>query len=387
MKGNFKIQEQAFSVNLELENQEGFVIKSSPRPYQLSFLHGENPGKRLADMILKNNSVPLILIDQKIHDLYLQNIKELSAIPTFFVNAAEDEKEITTVLEIITFLEKNQATKTSMLYVIGGGIIQDLGAFAGAMYKRGLPWTFIPTTLLAQGDSCVGGKTALNHKRTKNLLALFSAPRKVIIDTGFLPTLSRNDILSGIGEIFRLCVTGGEMFLNVFIKELPLFLQGDMEAGSRLISKSLLVKKAIVELDEFELDIRRSMNYGHSFGHALEALSDYKIPHGIAVTIGILVENEIAYQRKMLSVEERNLLLKVGSQIVPSDVAKIFAATSLDGVLDLLRRDKKTEGAVLKLATLEKIGQMRFIDFTLNEAGEKELRQAISEVLTFLDIS
>ncbi len=380
MLSQFKIQEQVFSADPQPAMRAGYTVKSIPRPYPVEFVAGGAPGERLTKDI-KNQKAPLLLIDSRIKELYFAGISDIASIPTLEIVATEDAKEISTVLEIVDFLERNDATKSSMLYVVGGGILQDLGAFSGAMYKRGLPWTFVPTTLLAQGDSCVGGKTALNHKRTKNLLALFSAPRRVIIDTGFLKTLPKSDILSGAGEIFRLCITGGRDFLNVFSAELPAFLRDDPDATSRMIATSLSAKRAIVEFDEFELDIRRSMNYGHSFGHALEALSNYRIPHGVGVTIGILVENQIAHQRSMLSTDERDFLLGLGRQIIPSELLATFASTSLDGVLDLLKRDKKTEGAILKLATLERIGQMRFIDFALDASGEKELRQAVQTVL------
>jgi 3-dehydroquinate synthase len=305
-------------------------------------------------------------------------------VPTFLVSAIEENKSISTVLEVIDFLEQNKVTKSSMLYVVGGGIMQDLGAFAGYIYKRGIPWTYVPTTLLGQGDSSVGGKTALNHKKTKNLLALFSAPRKIITDTGFLKTLPKDDWFSGIGEIFRLCVTGGKDFLDAFDRELDAFLRGDMDATSRLIATSLSAKKAIVEFDEFELDLRRSMNYGHSFGHALEALTDYKISHGVGVAIGILVENEIAFHRNLLSKSERDYLLALGSKIIPPKAFNTFVKANLDGIIDLLRRDKKAEGTILKLATLESIGQMRFIDFSLDGSGEKELRAAVKSVIASL---
>ena len=263
--------------------------------------------------------------------------------------------------------------------------MQDLGAFSGYIYKRGIPWIYVPTTLLGQGDSSVGGKTALNHKSTKNLLALFSAPRKIITDTGFLKTLPQEDWFSGIGEIFRLCITGGRDFLNVFSKEINAFLKGDIEATSRLIATSLSAKKAIVEFDEFELDLRRSMNYGHSFGHALEALTNYQISHGIGVAIGILVENEIAFKRGLLSEADRNELLNLGSKIIPPGAMAQFKNANLDGIIELLRRDKKAEGAILKLATLEAIGQMRFIDFSLDQSGESELRSAVKSVLGSLN--
>lgn len=380
MDSTFQIQQQVFHANARPTEGEGYTVRSSPRPYQIEFFASEQPGQRLAAEILAHKA-PLLLIDSRIHELYFSQIAGLDAVPTFKIAATEDNKEIGSVLDIAEFLEQHGATKSNMMFVVGGGILQDLGAFSGAMYKRGLPWTFVPTTLLAQGDSCVGGKTALNHKRTKNLLGLFSAPRRVVIDTGFLRTLPGDDILSGAGEIFRLCITGGPDFLDVFEAELPAFLAGDAHAVRRLIATSLSAKRAVVELDEFELDLRRSMNYGHSFGHALEALSNFAIVHGVGVTIGILVENQIAHGRGLLSTAERDRMLALGRQIIPSGARATFAATSLDGVLDLLKRDKKTEGTVLKLATLEKVGQMRFIDFNLDAQGEQELRQAVDTVL------
>lgn len=379
MLTQFKIQEQLFQADPQPAAQTGFTVDSRPRPYRLDIGASAAPGAELAREIATHKA-PLLLIDDTILRLYFP-AGEPAAVPTLTVTATENAKEIGSVFDIIDFLERNGATKSSMLYVVGGGILQDLGAFSAYMYKRGLPWTFVPTTLLAQGDSCVGGKTALNYKRTKNLLGLFSAPRRVIIDTGFLRTLPRGDVMSGAGEIFRLCITGGIDFLKVFAAELPAFLAGDAAATSRLIAASLSAKRAIVEFDEFELDIRRSMNYGHSFGHALEALAEYRIPHGVGVTIGILVENQIAHQRGLLPAGERDWMFELGRQIVPSDIWATFAATPLDGVLDLLKRDKKTEGAVLKLATLERIGQMRFIDLPLDAGGEAELRQAVRVVL------
>lgn len=380
----FKIQDQVLMADPSPTPGLGFIVKSSPRPYQVIFFSGDGAGQRLSNEIL-SHTAPLLLVDKNIYNLYLKGKVGIEGIPTFLVDAIEEKKGIETVLKIIDFLEINKATKSSMLYVVGGGIMQDLGAFSGYIYKRGIPWVYVPTTLLGQGDSSVGGKTALNHKSTKNLLALFSAPRKIITDTGFLKTLPQEDWFSGIGEIFRLCITGGRDFLNVFSKEINAFLKGDIEATSRLIASSLSAKKAIVEFDEFELDLRRSMNYGHSFGHALEALTNYQISHGIGVAIGILVENEIAFKRGLLSEADRNELLNLGSKIIPPGAMAQFKNANLDGIIELLRRDKKAEGTILKLATLEAIGQMRFIDFSLDQSGESELRSAVKSVLGSLN--
>jgi len=371
-------------VKLELgktvTTDEDLHIRSVPRPYTVTFHSGSGAGKRLREEILKASS-PLLLADQWIYDNYLAKELELKEVPRFLVPATEENKAIQTVLEIVEFFDGNGASKTSMLYVVGGGTIQDLGAFSAYMFKRGIPWTFVPTTLLAQSDSSVGGKTALNYRQTKNLLALFSAPRRIITDIGFLSTLSDADWLSGGGEILRLCITGGEHSLKEFERGVAGFVRRDLDVTTHLIRVSLTVKKAVVEFDEFELDTRRSMNYGHSFGHALEVLTDYRIVHGIGVALGILVENEISYLRSILPKEQRDRILLLANQIVSDHVWNIFQNGSTDGVLDLLKRDKKVEGPVLKLATLAHIGRIDFVDLRLDTTGEAEIRQAYASVI------
>ena len=167
--GKFLIQGVELIADESLKVTPALDIASSPRPYSVLFQSGEGAGKRLADAILQQDA-PLLLVDKNIFRLYLQDQPSISHIPRFELNVGEDIKNIDSVLEIVTFLERHNASRSSMLFVVGGGIVQDLGAFSGYMYKRGIPWTFVPTTLLAQGDSSVGGKTALNHKQTKNLL-------------------------------------------------------------------------------------------------------------------------------------------------------------------------------------------------------------------------
>jgi 3-dehydroquinate synthase len=381
--GQFKIQDVVLNVQEISSASNSLQVRSIPRNYEVTFCSGSGAGNRLAAEIGRHKA-PLLLVDQNIRKLYLADQSDLTRVPTFELEAVEERKNIDSVLAVVDFLELNGASKASMLFAVGGGIVQDIGAFASYLYKRGIPWTFVPTTLLAQGDSSVGGKTAVNHKHTKNLLALFSAPRSIITDAGFLPTLPEADWYSGCGEIFRLCVTGGEETLREFERLLPQFASHDLDATTSLVRTSLSVKKAVVEFDEFELDIRRSMNYGHSIGHAIEALSGYRIPHGIGISIGMLVENEISFRRGMLPRADRERLLELGSKVIPAHTWQVFVGLSLNGILDLLKRDKKSEGAVLKLATVAAIGQIRFIDLPLDETGQAEVVAAARSVIESL---
>lgn len=380
---SFLINGVKIALGEQVDTNEELRVRSVPRPYVVTFHSGPGAGRRLRDEIVKHPA-PLLLVDKWIFENYLTQESGLEHVPRFEVPATEEKKNIQTVLEIIDFLEKNGASKASMLFAAGGGIIQDLAAFSAYMFKRGIPWTFVPTTLLAQGDSSVGGKTALNHRKTKNLLALFSAPRRIITDTGFLSTLSNEDWLSGGGEILRLCITGGEQSLNKLDRGVAAFVKHDLDVTTHLIRVSLTVKKAVVEFDEFEMDTRRSMNYGHSFGHALEALTNYRIAHGIGVALGILVENEVSYLRGSLPKDQRDRILTLTNQIVSDHVWNIFRHTSLDGIVDLLKRDKKAEGPVLKLATLTHIGQIDFVDLRLDASGEAEVRKAYGSVVEAL---
>ena len=321
-KYSFKIQNIEFNNWAEGMGEDSISVQSSPRPYSVDFISNSSEFSWLNNHI-KNQGKPLMLADKYLFDTFLSGLN-FEGIPIFKFEAIEENKDIQTVLSVCDFLNENQANRGSMLFVIGGGIVQDIGAFAAAILKRGIPWTYVPTTLLSQGDSCLGGKTAVNHSKTKNLLGLFSAPRKVLIDSSFCKTLDFKDRMSGGGEIFRLLITGGNSGFELLERYVDQFIAGSIDATQKLVAASLQVKKRIVENDEFELDIRRSMNYGHSIGHAIEALSNYQIPHGVGVAIGILVENRIAVNRGMLSRDEEKRIYAVGKKIVPGYMENFF---------------------------------------------------------------
>lgn len=374
----FRIQDRVFAAHLD-RNLARITINSVPRPYDVELCHSDDPSFTVGQVV---GAVPqpMLLVDRAVWRRWLAGLPALQTLPRMEMDAVEENKSIDSVLRIVEFLLAHGATKHATLLVIGGGIVQDVAAFACAMYKRGLPWIFVPTTLLAQGDSGIGAKASLNHGSTKNLLALFSAPRRVVIDTGFLGSLSDAAMMSGMGEIFRLHVTGGPEFLAAY-QEAAAGLRGSARYRA-LLAGALAVKRAVIEHDEFELDLRRALNYGHSLGHAFEALTEYHIPHGTAVVLGMLVENEIAFRRGALSTRDRDAILAAARPIINRAMVDELARARAEGLMALLRQDKKTVGEVLKLAAPCSIGHIKFIDVPLQERESSFVWDCVRTVIS-----
>lgn len=211
----------------------------------------------------------------------------------FFVDAIESCKNLNTVDLAIRAMVENQVNRTSHLVVIGGGLIQDVGTLVASLYMRGIKWTYVPTTLMSMVDSCIGGKSSINVADYKNIVGNIYPPQEIQIYTEFTNTLSAIDIVAGELEAIKICFARGRNSFDKFVQLLndsktePLALPG-------LISHVINSKKHFVEEDEFDKGIRQLLNFGHTFGHALESASDYRIPHGVAIGIGMLAAKDFA---------------------------------------------------------------------------------------------
>ncbi len=252
---------------------------------------------------------------------------------------------------------ENGFTKSHELVVIGGGLVQDIGAFTSKIFKRGVRWHYHPTTLLSMADSCIGGKCALNFAGQKNQLALFSAPASVNLDFDFLGGLDEKQIASGMGEIVKLFLIGGQNYVDA-LEIMPM---------EDKIRHSLLIKKVIIELDEFEANERRSLNLGHSFGHAIEALSSFKVTHGEAILRGIEMVNR--------------LYVKNGR--VTETVKRFCDLSQLDRwnarqYIKALRSDKKAFEDGITFVVMDEPGRLRFVKQPLDDAFERRLDEALA---------
>ncbi len=258
---------------------------------------------------------------------------------------------------MLKWFQDQNCTKQAQLIAIGGGIIQDIATFSSHVYYRGIGWTFVPTTLLSMSDSSIGAKCGINLGKYKNQLGVFQSPRAIHISTEFIKTLTDADVLSGFGEVAKLAVTGPkEIFekLESFpatkpVRELPLL---------ELIRASLEVKKEVIEDDEYEIDRRRILNYGHTFGHALEAITNHAVPHGAAVAWGMDLINYLSLKRGLLS---QPLFDRLHSYIEGRFKWKCAHELSADALITAARRDKKVADGQVNLVLVAGLGDLRIV--------------------------
>lgn len=253
-------------------------------------IHGEYPVKYnitiedIHNICSKENTI--VFIDSNVQ----YNWDVFSGNNYITLDATEDTKTLIGIINIINLLKENHKTNSLTKYVvIGGGVIQDAVGFVLSILNRGVKYTLIPTTVLAQLDSCVGGKTSINHI-DKNTLGTFWPPNEILICTDFLMTLSSIDYWSGFGEYIKYNILQNkidESFLNLVVNNIN-------RNEINLIKPSLSYKIGIVNIDEFDKGSRKFLNFGHTFGHAIEKITNYKIPHGYAVFIGSLIALKVS---------------------------------------------------------------------------------------------
>ena len=227
------------------------------------------------------------LVDRRVAELYAGELALLPAERTFTIEATEDAKSFAALEPVFTWLVENGLKRSGHLLVVGGGVLQDIGCFVASVLFRGVRWSLVPTTLLAQADSCIGSKSSVNLGAYKNQIGTFYAPHRVAITPAVLGTLEPDELRSGMGEVLKLHLLAGDGEYRALLAGLAAW-NGDSAALAPWVASSLRIKQRYIETDEFDTGIRNLLNYGHTFGHAYESVTHYAIPHGIAVTLGML---------------------------------------------------------------------------------------------------
>jgi 3-dehydroquinate synthase len=320
---------------------EEIKIQSHKGEYIASFIRSGL--KILGQQPIEN---AIYILDKKVAKLYERKLGPiLERGRVLEVEANEANKSLDKFPGYIDALVALKVKRGQPLVAIGGGITQDITCFIAATMMRGLPWMFYPTTLLAQSDSCIGSKSSINSGDIKNILGTFTPPEKVVIDVDLIDTLDEKDLLSGIGEMIKVhAVDSPESFDRISNSYSQLL--SDKNVLESFICDSLLMKKKLIEIDEFDRGPRNVMNYGHSFGHAIETATHYAIPHGIAVTIGMDMANYVAAE-----IGESSFRQFERMHIVLEKNCKTYRKVNIDiGLLmDALSKDKKNSATQLKL--------------------------------------
>jgi 3-dehydroquinate synthase len=305
-----------------------FMVKSGFRNYNVEFCNLE-----FSNMATDGTH---FIVDSKVQQIYNLNYNNM-----IVLNAHEHQKSYQAAEVTIDNLLRMNMRRDSHLVAIGGGIIQDVACWVASTYMRGIPWSFVPTTLLAQTDSCIGSKSSINFNQHKNLLGTFYPPQAVYIDDKFRATLSDDDINSGLAELIKLMIIDDRS-----VEKLE-YIVAHRPVKDASIAEALQIKKYFIEIDEFDKGSRNLLNYGHCFGHAIETASDYVIPHGIAVAMGMDLANALnntewynRYHGILKSLYSNYLNIEL-------DLDQVFAA---------MNKDKKNIGGKLTIIVPDQFG-------------------------------
>jgi 3-dehydroquinate synthase len=315
--------------------------------------------KELDSYLPSNTSGVFFLVDENV---FQTRQKEFEGREVIIVPSGEQQKSLNYVEELIGVLLLRGADRSSYLIGVGGGVVCDITGFVATVFMRGIKFAFVPTTLLAQVDASIGGKNGVNTGDYKNMIGAFSQPEFILVDPSFLLTLPKKELISGMAEVVKHACIKSEMYFNYIEENIASILTLNMEVIEELIIQSVMIKAAVVEEDEKESGIRKILNYGHTFGHAIEKKN--QLAHGEAVSLGMVIVNSIAAKKGMLdAVSEtriNDVLKKIG---LPVNISEY----DLVSLHSLVKNDKKKAGETISLILLNQIGNAQVVTVFIDD--------------------
>jgi 3-dehydroquinate synthase len=360
-------EEVADTIKNYLETkQETVRVELGERSYDIKIGSGilSDTGTELSALGFDDRAV--VISNDNIFKLYGDKlIKSLTdagiSVETILVEDGEKSKSLAVANDIITKMLKMRCERSTPLIALGGGVIGDLTGFVSSIYLRGVPFIQVPTTLLAQVDSSVGGKTGVNHELGKNLIGSFYQPRLVMMDTDVLSTLPDDEFLNGIAEIIKYGVISDKELFSYMINNADEILkkgEDSLEPLIHIIKRSCEIKADVVSKDEKESGLRAILNFGHTLGHALEATSSYKgIKHGKAVAIGMVFAAKLSAMKKLCSKEVVDDIISIIDQY---GISTDIDLSNIDELINTMKLDKKVKGGNIKFVLPEEIGTILY---------------------------
>ncbi len=331
----------------------------------------------LRSLSLQNRKI-VIISDHTVSNLYSQEVMNIcrkvsKEVLLFSFPAGEENKHLTTVSTLYEFLINNHVERGDMLLALGGGVVGDLTGYAAATYLRGISFIQVPTTLLSQVDSSIGGKTGVDFKQYKNMVGAFHMPKLVYTNIATLTTLEDRQFSSGMAEILKAGLIKDAIFYEWLITNFSEINEHEPNYLIEMIFRSCLIKKAVVEKDPFEKGDRALLNFGHTIGHAIEKEKNFDLYHGECVALGSIAAAYISYKKGYLKAEE---YYEIRDMFVPFDLRIMTNNLDCNQVLEHTKNDKKCNEGIIKFILLKKIGRA-FIDTSVTK---EELLEAINEI-------
>jgi 3-dehydroquinate synthase len=323
----------------------------------------------------------IILTDSRVLPLHGERVQQILKGMDLKVDiidfpAGEASKDIKTSLRIVDQLMSMGADRQSALVALGGGVVGDITGFVASIYMRGIPHVQVPTTLLAQVDSSIGGKTGIDLSTGKNIIGTFYQPKGVFIDLAFLKTLEPQELKNGLAEVVKYGIIDDTELFSILETRAKDITNQNVDLLREIVTRSCRIKKGVVEIDEQEKGLRRILNFGHTIGHAIETESGYTIPHGDAISMGMVAATILSERMQYLAAEDRKRIIALIRAIGLPD--RIPANLSPDGIFAHMKGDKKKAGDTLNIVLLKRIG----LPFVTSGVPVQLIRETIKGLTT-----
>lgn len=333
--------------------------------------------EELKDLEAENKKL-CIVTDSNVEKLYAKELKELLTgkcrkVVVYSFPAGEASKTLDTIKEIYRFLIEEGFDRKDMLLALGGGVVGDMTGYAAATYLRGIDYVQIPTTLLAQTDSSIGGKTGVDFDGYKNMVGAFKMPRLVYMNLAVLKTLDDRQFFAGFAEVMKHGLIKDDSFYEWLISNMYEICERDMDTLEEMVMRSCTIKKLVVEKDPTEQGDRALLNFGHTIGHAIEKAKNFELYHGECVALGVVAAAYISWKKELLSMEE---YYEIRDMFVPFYLPITVENIEPEQIVELTKSDKKMEDGKLKFVLLKKIGKA-VIDRSVTE---EEILAAVKEI-------
>ena len=319
-----------------------------------------------------------VVTDSNVEKLYLQDVQDAlkdscRELTSFTIPAGEENKNLDGIRRLYVHLIEHGFDRRDLLVALGGGVTGDMTGFAAATYMRGIRFVQIPTTLLSQVDSSIGGKTGVDFDSYKNMVGAFHQPSMVYINTGTLQTLDETQFASGMGEVLKHGLIKDAAYYEWCLDHMGEIEERVEEVLREMVVRSILIKRAVVQRDPFEKGERALLNFGHTAGHAIEKLKNFSLSHGECVNLGIVTASCISWKRQNISEE---IFVEIRDMSVAFGLPVSFRNLVPETILETMKKDKKMVGGKMRMVLLRKLGSA-YVDETVTD---REILDALNSI-------